>query len=1132
MPTEAFIKAASAVNRQPVVLLAIESPAAEKPFVSIQLQWEACTRTNINSSLIDGQICITTDDNEEVAYKYSETIALNVTVPDGDRITGGSTAVFYSRARLTSFSCQCTIPYDCRTTAIILYGRLNGGAWQELSANRSLLINTKITLGKSGLTRGTWEFYVTAIYSIVGYGGTPKIISCLVEHETHYLSSATITTTPLDLGAIPTATSRFEVDSPNPPSGCSISYTAAGRNTDGAAWTSLGAITDITPLAPYRYYQITATLTSSSDGMQTPAISEIRIVGGDYQYTYLSTHKDTPMQGALPYIVPGGISSISSKIDLKQQATIGELTATLYWRKKVGDMIFGDFLKNKTITCKLGFVGLPEADYLPYFVGTWYDYQADQTNGKIIVKTRNILKRFTRKVPCPETFLVKDPVDDVWKRPATAKTYKLSGNIMRVMLEIIALLGIPGRLVNKDSFNDLESGARSGSTPPPILPATTPPQSDWYVSREISEQQDAMEMLNQLSVSSGVFLFEGADGRLTAKLYDQFAEAPAVATLDAHQYKFRTVDGGQKDLFTRQAIYYKLISGQSGGSVNDFAECKMFINNIAEAAWAETKDTIQTQEWKDLWGLSPTAIMLLGGRWESWFSVPRATVRVDDIPPRYYGIERGDIVLVNNLQLPCAEANWQGYTSGTRFLVMGKSGSDPTRDNLTISLDLMYIDDAIDFIVAPDFPDYTRLDYWPQVTELTVTERFDNSSGVTAGFVDVIFTQPLDFTTGSAVVWVRTNGGEWISYTVLPFGLENTIKRLTIPAKPGDNIEVRVSTSHANGNQMPITLAPSATVTVTTPNPDPSNLLTLVNPDIDNDKLAQYLLQNISLLDTIETFNGAVEPGALEDGCIATAAEILRSVSKQIILQAGEIGKQATQIELLNDRISLKLNSNGHVAGMAIGWDESGDISETIFLTDVFKLVLSNGGEPVQAFVDQIINGVPTLVLNGDLIVDGTLTGKTLRTAASGERFVVDAETNYAHFFDADNVERITIGAGLDPDLASTLISLEADANDLGMSIVGGKGALNLYSDSTTAPLLYLAGQSPKSSGYGWTRIYQGNAHIQFAPGRSVPDWDAAAGSLFMAGGWGNQLGYNDAELFFNINGTATGWLKVQLVAI
>jgi hypothetical protein len=384
---------------------------------------------------------------------------------------------------------------------------------------------------------------------------------------------------------------------------------------------------------------------------------------------------------------------------------------------------------------------------------------------------------------------------------------------------------------------------------------------------------------------------------------------------------------------------------------------------------------------------------------------------------------------------------------------MGKSVSDPTSGNLTVSFDLMQLEAPV-FVLDPNFPDYSRLDYWPAVTQLTAVDRLVETNGITTGMIDVTFNQPTDYTSGYAIIWTRTNGGEWISHTVLPFGLLDTIKRLSIPGKPGDTIEIKVSTGRPDDRQMPLDLAPVVTTTITAPPPDPSKLLQFINSDISDDKLAQYLLKEISLSQVMDTASPSAVSGVFTSGVDAMLPDIILETARQIVIHAGDIGKQNTQIELLNDRISLKLNSNGHVAGMAIGWDESGDVSETVFVNDTFKIILSNGGAPVQAFTETMVDGVATLGLNGDLIVNGSISALKIAT----DQLVIGGNIGLGSAQDSGGVVTI-INGHVDADYVNAF-AIEATSVKAAWVYAGEIDAANITTGQLSADRIDLSGDA------------------------------------------------------------------------
>jgi hypothetical protein len=64
------------------------------------------------------------------------------------------------------------------------------------------------------------------------------------------------------------------------PTGTSVAYSLRGRNLTTDAWTSIGAVADgaILPVGQrFRYYEVTATLSGTSDGMVTPVLQDVAV---------------------------------------------------------------------------------------------------------------------------------------------------------------------------------------------------------------------------------------------------------------------------------------------------------------------------------------------------------------------------------------------------------------------------------------------------------------------------------------------------------------------------------------------------------------------------------------------------------------------------------------------------------------------------------------------------------------------------------------------------------------------------------------------------------------------------------------------------------------------------------------
>lgn len=78
-----------------------------------------------------------------------------------------------------------------------------------------------------------------------------------------------------------------------------------------------------------------------------------------------------------------------------------------------------------------------------------------------------------------------------------------------------------------------------------------------------------------------------------------------------------------------------------------------------------------------------------------------------------------------------------------------------------------------------------------------------------------------------------------------------------------------------------------------------------------------------------------------------------------------------TQYDLLDSSYVLAVNANGHVSGMVFVNDGSSSI--VTFVVDKFAIVQSDGLNTIVPFVVGTVDGTPTVGINGQLIVNGTI---------------------------------------------------------------------------------------------------------------------------------------------------------------
>jgi hypothetical protein len=170
---------------------------------------------------------------------------------------------------------------------------------------------------------------------------------------------------------------------------------------------------------------------------------------------------------------------------------------------------------------------------------------------------------------------------------------------------------------------------------------------------------------------------------LTPIVYD--VTGSTVATIDANNYEFTPLKGGQANLYTRQLVYWNSTSfGHPGNSDDNFDRVLVKLNATAETAWEEKSQ----RNWYEKWNASANALQALANRMDSWFATPKILTRATGVPARFIGVEPGQIVEVDNLRIPVAKASWPGFSSAKKFLVLGKA-VNPKKT--TINFDLLEV---------------------------------------------------------------------------------------------------------------------------------------------------------------------------------------------------------------------------------------------------------------------------------------------------------------------------------------------------------------------------------------------------------------------------------------------------------
>jgi Domain of unknown function (DUF1983) len=130
------------------------------------------------------------------------------------------------------------------------------------------------------------------------------------------------------------------------------------------------------------------------------------------------------------------------------------------------------------------------------------------------------------------------------------------------------------------------------------------------------------------------------------------------------------------------------------------------------------------------------------------------------------------------------------------------------------------------------------------------------------------------------------------------------------------------------------------------------------------------------------------------EGSIAANASAITTIQSDVAGNTAavstEASTRATADGLLNAEYTVKVNANGYIAGMgvAVSAGASGAISsEIIMLADKFAIVTPTADAtevPNVPFVVGNVNGVPTVGIDGQLVIDGSITANHIAANSIG----------------------------------------------------------------------------------------------------------------------------------------------------
>jgi len=917
MPSAAWIAASKKTPMQPVFYAACESVEAINVEQKLASDWNAGTIDNLDVfTREDGVVGV-----RNKLYTYNHT---QVTWHDLDVHLNSASSPWFSAPTdgyAESITALWRIVFPRATlgilaaveTALGWSGSVTDGSgyvwWSATTPVPQIkrMLGLGLFAAASPVPAGTDILSAYNGYGSVTYGGVTANVypvddaNFSVEFRA---KTGTITTKAFDLGIVPNVNSRVLIDD-MVTGASSIIYVAEGSTTGTDGWVSLGTITDGREIAPYRYYRFQITFVST--GYDTPELYSIRVVGGDKQVVHIGTHRGEPALSSgevAPYLQK--VSNISSKIALRDKPTVGDLTLDLAWMPLTSDLVQSTG-KRRSVTVYLGFVGLPLADYEPYFTGVWESYTADQEKRTFTVKLRDVWKRFKKKIPDLQN-----------NAGVQVNTYHQFGeapsgtgdplNIIDAMVQVADMAKAPDRFIDRAAFSALKAAHYTGA--------------EWNVYRVLTDQKDSDDLLKELAVTAGIFLVPAPNGKLTPYHYDTVAAAVPTVTLDAAQIKFSNLVPDMAETVTRHNIFFNLIEDsqgrRSGGTPSDYSHVYTTVGSTNSVIAERDREEVITGEWFDNWGLAagvangvPNPLTRLADRLESWYTpiatvngkqvaTTKVTVRAENVPLRYYSeVTPGKTVYVDNLRLPCPTSSWGGFSDQVKFLVLGWVVD---QKNYTLTLDLFQIT-SLEYNQNPTWSTYSRLDLFPPVTGLSLAATvIFGADGISRPGLAVSFVPPAGYTAGAYEVWVSAGGGTPTVYTAIPAAQAGSTVYLTIPVTAGADYTVSVVTIAGSGARPAFQDAPAATATAGSVAEISSQTLQMLNTEATSEMIDDYFAGKTSLISILDTRNMLFELGVVGPGVAATYTEALSQA-------ASEMNLNKNLLQSLNSMVSGLITS-------------------------------------------------------------------------------------------------------------------------------------------------------------------------------------------------------------------------------
>jgi len=245
---------------------------------------------------------------------------------------------------------------------------------------------------------------------------------------------------------------------------------------------------------------------------------------------------------------------------------------------------------------------------------------------------------------------------------------------------------------------------------------------------------------------------------------------------------------------------------------------------------------------------------------------------------------------------------------------------------------------------------------------------------------------------------------------------------------------------------------------------DPTYVLNLLTNGITESQLYQDLNERIDLVDYNPNNPGTPFTTSVQQRILSAATSTTSAIYAAIAAKATTSVNSADG--MAKGEYSVRVDANGYIAGFGLSafsrmasspngtYRETG--SEFIVAVDRFAIVwpqsYASRQNPTIPFVVGRVNGVNTVGINGQLVVDGTITARHIQAGSIGTA-QLNAQQVYAEFLTANRVISASISTSVAPNYRLELNG-EGSAKEL-YPLWFGWGNTSGTTSSTSRPVFF-----------------------------------------------------------------------------